>query len=143
MLFALSFAYGQQTFNDAKQKARQENKFILINFSGSDWCIPCIQMQKDFFENSDFISMADSQLIIIRADFPRKKKNIPAKAIVAQNELLADKFNPNGSFPLTLLIDPNEKLIKLWDGKPDETAKAFSNSILLLIKQYKYQQHAR
>jgi uncharacterized protein YyaL (SSP411 family) len=139
LLFALNFVYGQQTFSQAKQKAKLENKFILINFSGSDWCIPCISMQKEFFENSAFNKMADSMLIVIRADFPRKKKNMPAKEIMAQNELLADKYNPNGSFPFTLLIAPDEKIIKAWEGKPDETAEVFSNSIRAFILQHKQQ----
>ena len=139
MLFALNMARGQQTFAQAKQKALQENKLILLNFSGSDWCIPCIKMQKEVFENKDFITMADSQLVMVRADFPRKKKNMPSRDIVVQNEKLAEKFNPNGSFPLTLLIDPNEKIIKVWDGLPDATAASFTNSIQAYIKQYKKQ----
>ncbi|RYY67525.1 MAG: thioredoxin family protein [Chitinophagaceae bacterium] len=110
---------------------------MLINFSGSDWCIPCIQMQQEYFDNDAFKKMADSQLVIIRADFPRKKKNIPAKEILLQNEQLAEKFNVDGIFPLTLLLDGNQKVIRRWEGKPQENVADFIAAIITTINKKK------
>src|SRR5690349_15100744 len=86
----------------AQQKARDQHKFILLNFSGSDWCGPCIRMHKDIFENSAFEEFADSSLVLVNADFPRLKKNRLAASTEHQNELLAEKYNTKGIFPLTL-----------------------------------------
>jgi thioredoxin-related protein len=35
-------------FDKAKEQAKKENKSIVMVFSGSDWCAPCIKLDKDF-----------------------------------------------------------------------------------------------
>ena len=62
-------------FSEAQQIAKQNHKLILLNFSGSDWCGPCIKLKKDVFESAEFQSFAESNLVLLRADFPRLKKN--------------------------------------------------------------------
>jgi thioredoxin-related protein len=103
-------------WNQAQNKATQENKFILLNFSGSDWCAPCIKMKKEVFESEAFLFIAENELILVRADFPRSKKNQLPKEQIAHNEKLAEKYNASGKFPLTLLIDAKGKVVKEWDG---------------------------
>lgn len=103
-------------WDQAQSIAAQENKLILLNFSGSDWCAPCIKMKKEVFESEAFLSMAEKQLVLVRADFPRAKKNQLPKEQIAHNEKLAEKYNPSGKFPLTLLIDTKGKVVKEWDG---------------------------
>jgi thioredoxin-related protein len=103
-------------FNSAKEKATTENKLILLNFSGSDWCAPCIKLKKEVFESEEFLSIAELKLVLVRADFPRSKKNQLSKEQTQHNEALAEKYNPNGKFPYTLLLDANGKILKEWDG---------------------------
>lgn len=105
-------------FEKAKTEATQANKYILLNFCGSDWCIPCIKLKKDIFESEEFKTFATSHLVLVRADFPRLKKNQLDKKQTAVNEGLADKYNPEGKFPLTVLIDAKGKVVKEWDGYP-------------------------
>ncbi|MFX5526316.1 thioredoxin family protein, partial [Acinetobacter baumannii] len=81
-----------------------------------DWCAPCIRMHKDIFDSEIFQQYAQSKLILVRADFPRSKKNQLAKEQQKQNDQLADKYNPNGIFPYTLLLDENGKILKSWEG---------------------------
>ena len=126
---ALSFTTWQPDFNKARQVAKAENRLILLNFSGSDWCGPCIRMRNEIFENEKFSAMADSLLVLVNADFPRNKKNQLEKKIKEQNETLADQYNPTGKFPFTLLLDANGKIIKSWDGLPDEDAGQFAYEI--------------
>jgi len=102
--------------NQAKTTAQQEHKLILLNFSGSDWCAPCIKMKKEVFESAAFLAKADQRLVLLRADFPRQKKNQLPREQAQHNEALAEKYNPDGKFPLTLLLDANGKVIKTWDG---------------------------
>lgn len=61
-------------FENAKKRASEEHKLILLNFSGSDWCGPCIKLHDEIFESATFKSFADGNLILINADFPRLKK---------------------------------------------------------------------
>jgi len=126
---AMSFTAWQPSFEKAKQIAREKHQFILLNFSGSDWCGPCIRMRKEIFDNETFSAMADTLLVMVNADFPRNKKNQLQRSVQTQNEMLADKYNTEGKFPLTVLLDENGKLIKSWDGLPNETASRFAGEI--------------
>lgn len=112
-------------FNEAKIEAVRSHKLILVNFSGSDWCGPCIRERKEILETATFENYASDHLVLVRADFPRQKKNQLSKAQVKLNEALADKYNAEGKFPYTLLIDENGKVLKVWDGFPNESAEKF------------------
>jgi len=100
----------------AKAQAKKENKLILLNFSGSDWCIPCIRLHQEVFDNETFNNYAASNLVLVNADFPRRKKNQLTKEQQALNDALAERYNSKGSFPLTILLDSDGNKIKVWDG---------------------------
>jgi len=125
-LAAMSFTTWQSGFQSAKETAKEKHRLILLNFSGSDWCGPCIRMRKEIFESEVFSKMADTTLVLVNADFPRNKKNQPDKQLKKDNEALADKYNPEGKFPFTLLLDADGKIIKSWEGLPKENATAFT-----------------
>lgn len=112
-------------FIETQQKAKKTHQLILINFSGSDWCGPCIRLRTEILESPSFEKYASSNLLLVRADFPRQKKNQLAKEQVKLNEALADQYNKEGKFPFTLLVDENGKVLKTWDGYPNETASQF------------------
>lgn len=119
LLLAVLPIQWEPDFNNAKKIAKEKNKLILLNFSGSDWCGPCIMLRRDYIESQGFINMANNDLVLVNADFPRKKKNIGNPAQVKRNEDLAEIYNKNGIFPLTLLLDANGKVLKIWQGKPE------------------------
>ena len=122
----LSTNQWHKNLEEAQKIAQKEHKYILLNFSGSDWCGPCIRMKEEFFESDVFRKMADTDLVLVNADFPRKKKNQPAPEQQKINDAMADKYNPQGKFPYTVLLDPKGKVLQSWDGLPDETAEAFT-----------------
>ncbi len=114
---------------NAESIARKENKLILLNFSGSDWCGPCIRLHKEFLDGEAFNQFADSHLILLNADFPRSKKNQLSKEQQGKNNALADAYNKNGIFPLTLLLNTEGKVLKTWEGYPSESILEFINEI--------------
>jgi len=117
-------------FDEAEKQAIASHRLILINFSGTDWCGPCIRLRKEILESSAFESYAADHLILLRADFPRQKKNqLPAQQ-VKLNETLADRYNPNGIFPYTLLVDEKGKILKSWEGYPNVTPDKFVQEII-------------
>src|SRR5689334_13804261 len=126
-LFSISLSTPEwlTDFNKARQQAAESNKMILLNFSGSDWCIPCIRMKTDFFNVDAFREFAVAHLVLASADFPRLKKNQLTKELVKQNEALADKYNKDGKFPFTALLDSKGKVLKVWDGFPEESPAKF------------------
>ena len=119
----------ESNFETAKKTAKEKNELILLNFSGSDWCIPCILLRREFLDNPVFMDMADKNLVLFNADFPRKKKNIPLDEIVKRNEALAEKYNKEGNFPLTLLLNSDGKVIKSWRGKPEVSVEEWTQEI--------------
>ena len=137
VILSASFAQSQTIFETAQRSAKDKHQLILLNFSGSDWCIPCIRMRKEIFENANFKEMSDSLLIFVNADFPRSKKNQVNIDTQKQNEALAERYNPNGSFPYTLLMDADGKVIKTWDGFPKNDVTSFTDEIRGLCNNYK------
>ena len=105
-------------FDKAKADAIQNHKYIVINFSGSDWCGPCIKLKRDILDSPEFLNYATINLALVRADFPRLKKNQLDKKQTGMNEALAEKYNQEGKFPLTVLVGADGKVLKEWDGYP-------------------------
>lgn len=61
-------------FKTATEEAAKTHKLIVVNFSGSDWCGPCIRLRKEILESENFTNYAAANLILVRADFPRQRK---------------------------------------------------------------------
>ncbi len=93
--------------NSAMYQANSEDKLVLLYFSGSDWCKPCIQLKTYVLETDEFKNFADGRFVLVQADFPRLKKNRLSPEQVAHNEILAEKYNPKGEFPLIVVMDKN------------------------------------
>ncbi|MCW3117818.1 MAG: hypothetical protein JWM28_1900 [Chitinophagaceae bacterium] len=130
LISVLAMNFGWTTnFNKAKEEAKKENKYLLLNFSGSDWCVPCIRTEKEIFHSSAFSNYADSNLVLVNADFPRLKKNKLTTTQTKENEMLAEKYNKSGAFPLTLLLDGNGKVVKEWVGYPGVSPDKFVDQI--------------
>lgn len=126
-LLISSVGWAQQTkvFNQQLNKAKSENKKVLLYFSGSDWCAPCIKFKKFMVNTEEFQNFAASNLVLYNADFPRLSKNKLAKEVEKENDALAEKYNSKGLFPLILLLDSDGKILKKWEGYPTETVPKF------------------
>jgi thioredoxin-related protein len=95
---------------EAQNTAQKENKYIIMNFSGSDWCTNCKRLHKSLFETDAFKSYADNNLILLNLDFPAKKKNLLPKEQQKYNDALAEKYNKSGRFPTVLVLTPEGKI---------------------------------
>ncbi len=113
----------------AQQQAKQESKLILLNFSGSDWCGPCMKLRRDVFDSDEFLAYAKDKLVLVNADFPRQKKNRLDAEQVKRNEALAEKYNTKGTFPYTLLLDANGRVLKTWEGNSGLTPSQFIDEL--------------
>ena len=89
--------------------ASQNNKPVLLIFSGSDWCLPCERLNREIITDSSFKNYASQKLILIEADFPQRTKL--SKEQTVWNEKLAEEFNPEGIFPYLLLLKANKTVI--------------------------------
>jgi len=118
---------------EAREIAQKEHRYILLNFSGSDWCGPCIMLRKAIFDDPVFGGFADSALVLVNADFPRMKKNRLSKEQQQLNDQLADQYNSQGKFPLTLLLNADGKVVKEWEGNPSVKAEVFDEQVKMAI----------
>ena len=128
LLFVIPIQW-EPSFENAKKTAKEKHELILLNFSGSDWCGPCIVLRRDYLESEVFTKMANDNLVLVNADFPRKKKNIPTADVVKRNEALAEIYNKEGSFPFTILLNAEGKVLKTWRGKPEVTPEEWTVQI--------------
>lgn len=116
-------------FEQAKSEASDTKKYILLNFSGSDWCAPCIRLKTEIFASEAFQEYAEENLVLANADFPRLRKNQLDKNQMQHNEALAETYNPDGKFPLTILLNASGRVVKQWDGLPQKSAEQFVDEI--------------
>jgi protein disulfide-isomerase len=119
-----SSAIWQTDYKQALALATQERKQVLLNFTGSDWCPYCVQMDKEVLNQPDFKSFAANKLILVKLDFPRRKQLPPAEA--EQNQKLQQQYGIEG-FPTFVLLDSAGKEVKrqvgYLDGGPREFIK--------------------
>jgi thioredoxin-related protein len=119
-IFMVSLSYSQNwktNFEEAKTEALKENKNILLVFSGSDWCAPCIKLDNVVWKSDAFKLEAEKNWVIYKADFPKKKVNQLSPELAESNNKLAEKYNSNGSFPLVVLLDKTGKIIGMTGFK--------------------------
>ncbi|PZR21324.1 MAG: thioredoxin family protein [Citrobacter freundii] len=120
LCLALSAPSSQDWMTDmhkATTVAHDQKKLILLNFSGSDWCAPCVRLKKEIFQSPEFAD-ATGSLVLVNADFPRNKKNQLSKEQQRLNDEMADKYNAEGKFPYTLLLNAEGTVLYAWDGFP-------------------------
>lgn len=87
----------------ALEKAKAENKPVLVEFTGSDWCPPCIAMRKNVFSKKEFVDAASKNFILVELDFPKGDKEVKKK-----NEPFAEKYKIEG-FPTVILLNSDGK----------------------------------
>lgn len=98
-------------FSKAKNIAKEENKVIILVFQGSDWCAPCIKLDKEVWSTDIFKQHATENYVMLQADFPRKRKNGLSKEQIKANAVLADKYNAQGVFPFVVVLDATGKVL--------------------------------
>jgi len=109
-LFVVSQEW-EESYEYSISQSKMTDKPVLLVFAGSDWCAPCIKLDRMLFQSPEFKEYADENLILFKADFPRKKKNrLPLQKELLNKEL-AQKFNTKGYFPLVLMLDKDETIL--------------------------------
>jgi len=89
-------------FEAAQTQARAQNKRLLINFTGSDWCPPCINLHQQVFSQPEFAEFATKNLVLLEVDFPHNKAQTDEQK--SANEKLAGRFGVYW-FPTEIVLD--------------------------------------
>lgn len=109
----ISFAVGAEEgwiedYQTAKARAAKEGKDILMDFTGSDWCHWCIQLNREVFDQPTFKAEAPKKYILLLLDFPNRKSQ--SKELKRQNAELAQKYGIDG-YPSIILADSTGRMI--------------------------------
>jgi len=116
----------------ALQKARQENKLVLVDFTGSDWCGACIALRRTVLDTADFRQYAANKFVLMEVDLPRRQ--IDGK-LRAANEAIAARYHV-ASYPTIMVLNPQGEVVGGFEGSvkslkdaliPLENAQAAAN----------------
>jgi protein disulfide-isomerase len=120
-------------FEKASTTAKASDKYMLLDFSGSDWCGWCIRLEKEVFSQDAFKDFAEENLVCVLVDFPRAKEQ--TKELKQQNLDLARKYKIKG-YPTIIVLSPDGKPVGktgYLQGGPWE----YSRHLKKIIEDYK------
>ena len=101
----------QTNLDEAKEIASIESKPIILVFQGSDWCAPCIKLDREIWSTDTFKKYSSENYVMLQADFPKRKKNALSEAQTTANAKLAEAYNKNGIFPFVVVLDSKGKVL--------------------------------
>jgi thioredoxin-related protein len=110
----------------AQAKAKAENRMVLMDFTGSDWCGWCIKFDGEVLGTEDFKNYAAKNLVLVKVDFPRKTPQ--SSDLKKANEALSKQFNVDG-FPTFVVLNKDGKEIGRQVGYQAGGAKAFIDEL--------------
>lgn len=119
---------------DAAVKVAAERKLpILLNFSGSDWCVWCKAMEKMVFRQDSWKEYAKSNLVMVLIDFPEAEELVPEK-YRRRNGALKEKFGAEG-YPTYIVLDDDGQTVlgKLGAGE-DKTPEIFRAELRQILR---------
>lgn len=102
----------------AKKVALEKDQKIILVFQGSDWCAPCIKLDKQIWSTETFKTYAKTHYVMLQADFPRKKANRLEEEQQRKNNQLAERYNKNGYFPHVVVLNAQGKVLGQTGYKP-------------------------
>jgi len=139
LLFFIALSVSAQveyvhTLSKAEILASKENKTIMLVFSGSDWCVPCMRLDREILSQPAFENYASKKIVLLKADFPSRSKNKKhiSKTQQAYNAKLFEKYNPKGIFPLVVMLNRKGEVIA-ETGYKKMTPMAYASYIDRLI----------
>ncbi len=98
----------------ARKVSKKTKKPILVYFTGSDWCAPCIKLKEDFFNSEKFRGLA-GRMVLVMIDRPRRIDIISEKQMV-YNRGIIEKYNPNKTFPKMIFLNQRGKVMEELSG---------------------------
>ena len=97
----------------AQEEAKANHKLLLLDFTGSDWCGYCFQLDKAILSQQQFKDYADKNLVLVEIDFPRRKAQ--SVEVQRQNQELAEHYQIEG-FPTLVVLNGDGKTVWRYEG---------------------------
>jgi protein disulfide-isomerase len=87
---------------EAYRLAQEDDKNILINFTGSDWCQWCLRLREEVFTQQEFLDYAEEHLVLLFVDSPAAVQQ--SQDQISHNQQLQALLGVRG-FPTLWLLD--------------------------------------
>ncbi|WP_281613214.1 thioredoxin family protein [Flammeovirga sp. SubArs3] len=88
--------------NIAFKSAKEENRPMIMDFTGSDWCGWCKKIDKEIFDTPEFKKwVKENDIILLELDFPKSFKQ--SEQLRAQNYFLSQQYKIQG-YPTILVV---------------------------------------
>ena len=111
----------QEDMGKAAEVAKKEKKPILILFTGSDWCPPCMRMAKETWSNQQVIGYVNKHYVPLLVDMPKRKLLTHEQA--KKNNQLAEKYKLQ-FVPTIIVVDAaGEEKARTGFNTPDDFLK--------------------
>lgn len=121
-----------ENFEQAQAKAKSAGRPMLLLFTGSDWCPPCMQLERRVFSSDAFARFAENEVVLMKADFPRRKQD---EKIARQNAALQERY-PIQGYPTVFILDPESgKVLHSTMGYANQTPAEYVEAIRAALKQ--------
>ena len=117
----------------ALAQAKETKRPVMLVISGSDWCPPCMALEKNVLSDKKFQKFAAENLILVQADFPRKKKQ--AEAVAKLAKAAKAQYAPNDGFPTVVLIGADGKAIGKQVGYSGVNAEKYIEQLKGTLKK--------
>jgi len=121
--FAAEVSGWSTNIDAALETAKKENKNVMVEFTGSDWCPPCIAMQKNVFSKKEFVEAATKNYVLVKIDLPKGDKELAEK-----NQPLVKKYKIEG-FPTVVLLDGKGKEFSRFFASQFPTVEKFLDKL--------------
>lgn len=111
--------------DEALALAKQKDQKIVLFFTGSDWCPPCIKLEKNVLSSTEFSNFAKQKYVWLKADFPKRRRNKISKEQKQKNKELADRYNRRRVFPVILVLNKEGVVLGATGYRKDLDVKGY------------------
>lgn len=119
-------------YDEAARAAKDQNKPLVLFFTGSDWCVWCKKLESEALETKDFEQAAASQFVFVKIDFPQKGSQPAAQA--TQNKDLQKRFDVRG-FPTIVILTPQGQKIGVTGYRPGG-GKSYASHLMKMVEEF-------
>lgn len=127
-LISTTFAFAQtnKSIDELLGLAQNQNKNIVLYFTGSDWCKPCLDLDEKILQTPEFSNFITKKVIFQKVDYRRVNFSETDKNYF---EKLAKLFNPQKSFPKFIIVSKKRKILKIIGYNFMWTSKEYIRAI--------------
>jgi len=118
-------------YKAALAQAKDQNKLVLLHFTGSDWCPYCQMLDKEVLDKQGFKDFANKNYVGVTLDFPHDKAQ--SDAVKQQNDALAKQYNVQG-YPTLVVVTPDGKELGREEGYDPGSGQ---DAVIAKLKSFK------